>query len=147
MRLIPYRDKEFGLGTFQNRMNRLFDSFLGESDIMPTTEQLWPAIDVIDTPETLQIKAELPGIEPKDIDVSIVGSSLTIKGAKVSEKEEKGMTWYRRERSSGSFVRSIPLPVDVDAEHVEAINDSGVLTITLPKLEPEKAKFIPVKVR
>ena len=147
MRLIPYRDREFGLGTFQNRMNRLFDSFLGESDIMPTTEQLWPAIDVIDTPETLQIKAELPGIDPKDIDVSIVGNALTIKGAKLSEKEEKGKTWYRRERSSGSFVRSIPLPVDVDAEHVEAINESGVLTITLPKLEPEKSKFIPVKVR
>ena len=72
MRLIPHRDKEFGLGTFQNRMNRLFDSFLGETDVMPTTEQLWPAIDVIDTPETLQIKAELPGIDPKDIDVSIV---------------------------------------------------------------------------
>ena len=147
MRLIPYRDREFGLGTFQNRMNRLFDSFLGESDIMPTMEQLWPAIDVIDTPETLQIKAELPGIDPKDIDVSIVGNALTIKGAKLSEKEEKGKTWYRRERSSGSFVRSIPLPVDVDAEHVEAINESGVLTITLPKLEPEKSKFIPVKVR
>jgi len=147
MRLIPYRDKEFGLGTIQNRMNRLFDSFLGESDIMPTTEQLWPAIDVIDTPETLQIKAELPGIDPKDIDVSIAGNALTIKGAKMSEKEEKGKTWYRRERSSGSFVRSIPLPVDVDAEHVEAINESGVLTITLPKLEPEKAKFIPVRVK
>ena len=147
MRLIPYRDKEFGLGTFQNRMNRLFETFLGESDIMPTTEQLWPAIDVIDTPETLQIKAELPGIDPKDIDVSIVGNALTIKGAKLSEKEEKGKTWYRRERSSGSFVRSIPLPVDVDAEHVEAINESGVLTITLPKLEPEKAKFIPVRVK
>ena len=147
MRLIPYRDREFGLGTFQNRMNRLFDSFLGESDIMPTTEQLWPAIDVIDTPETLQIKAELPGIDPKDIDVSIAGNALTIKGAKLSEKEEKGKTWYRRERSSGSFVRSIPLPVDVDAEHVEAINESGVLTITLPKLEPEKAKFIPVRVK
>jgi len=147
MRLIPHNPGEYGVATFQNRLNRLFDSFLHENEFMPTTEPLWPAVDVIDTPETLQIKAEVPGIDPKDIDISIVGNALTIKGAKSEEKEEKGKTWYRRERSVGSFLRTVTLPVAVDAEHVEAIDESGVLTITLPKLEQERAKFIRVKAK
>ena len=145
MRLIPHRKDEFGLATFQNRLNRLFDNFLTEGEFPTGNDALWPAIDVIDTPETLQVKAEVPGIDPKDIDISIVGNALTIKGAKTEEKEEKGKTWYRRERMGGSFLRTIPLPVNVDAEHVEAIDEDGVLKITLPKLEQEKAKFIPVK--
>ena len=145
MRLIPHKGGEFGMATFQNRLNRLFDSFLNENDFMPAKEAFWPAIDVIDTPETLQVKAEVPGIDPKDIDISIVGNALTIKGEKTEDREEKGKTWYRRERSSGTFLRTVPLPVAVDAEHVEAIDEDGVLNITLPKREMEKAKFIPVK--
>jgi HSP20 family protein len=147
MRLIPHNGGEYGMATFQNRLNRLFDSFLNEGEFMPTNEPLWPAVDVIDTPETLQIKAEVPGIDPKDIDISIVGNALTIKGAKNEEREEKGKTWYRRERSVGSFLRTVTLPVAVDADHVEAVDESGVLTITLPKLEQEKAKFIRVKAK
>jgi len=147
MRLIPHKGGEFGMTTFQNRMNRLFDSFLNEGEFLPNTEALWPAIDVIDTPETLQIKAEVPGIDPKDIDISIVGNALTIKGAKTEETEEKGKTWYRRERACGSFLRTVTLPVAVDTDHVEAIDEAGVLNITLPKLEMERAKFIPVKAR
>jgi len=145
MRLIPHNGGEYGVATFQNRLNRLFDSFLNEGEFMSANEPLWPAVDVIDTPETLQVKAEVPGIDPKDIDISIVGNALTIKGAKTAEKEDKGKTWYRRERSVGSFLRTVTLPVAVDADHVEAIDESGVLTITLPKLEQERAKFIRVK--
>lgn len=147
MRLIPYVGSDFGMFRLQNRMNRLFESVLTENEAGSSAEQLWPPMDVIDTPETLQIKAEVPGIDPKDIHISIVGNALTIRGAKTSERDEKGKTWHLRELSSGSFLRSITLPVDVDADHVEAIDESGVLTITLPKLKPETARSIEVKVK
>ena len=146
-RLIPYREDPLGLSLFQNRMNRLFESFFGEDDRSLGEVTLWPTLDLIETPETLQVKAELPGIEPKDLDISIVGNMLTIKGEKSEEKEEKGKTWHRRERSAGRFVRSISLPMEVDAEHVEAVDEHGVLTITLPKLEPAKAKRISVRAK
>jgi HSP20 family protein len=145
-RLIPYREDPFGLSLFQNRMNRLFESFFGE-DEQGAEGFHWPTLDVIETPENLQVKAELPGIDPKQLEISITGNTLTIRGEKSQEKEEKGKTWHRRERSAGRFVRSITLPLKVDAEHVEAVDEHGVLTITLPKLEPAKAKRIEVKAK
>jgi HSP20 family protein len=147
MRLTPYGGDDYGVVALQNRMNRLFDTFFGAGETHFPTEMNWPPVDVIDTPETLQIKAEVPGIDPKNIDISIVGNLLTISGEKATEKEEKGKTWHRRERSLGKFQRSITLPMQVDPRHVEAIDETGVLTITLPKLEQEKARHIPVKIK
>ncbi|MHC4939981.1 MAG: Hsp20/alpha crystallin family protein [Planctomycetota bacterium] len=147
MRMIPYGGEEFGLPALQNRMNRLFESFFREGEPGFLERPVVPPIDVIDTPETLQIKAEVPGIEPKDIDISIIGDTLTIKGEKSTEREEKGKNWYRRERTTGNFLRTVKLPVHVDAEHIEAIDDTGVLTITLPKLEQAKTTRIPVKAK
>lgn len=147
MRLTPYGGDDFGLAALQNRMNRLFDTFFREGETPFASESLWPPVDVIDTPETLQVKAEVPGIDPKNIDISIVGNMLTISGEKSKEHEAKGKTWHRRERSVGTFRRSITLPMKVDASHVEAIDETGVLTITLPKVEQEKTKHIPVKIK
>jgi HSP20 family protein len=147
MRLTPYSGGDFGVVALQDRMNRLFDTFFREGETPFMAEGFWPPLDVIDTPETIQVKAEVPGIDPKDIDISIVGNMLTISGQKSKEREEKGKTWHRRERSVGSFQRTISLPTQVDPKHVEAVDDTGVLTITLPKLEQEKAKHIPVKVK
>jgi HSP20 family protein len=146
-RLIPYREDPLGLTLFHDRMNRLFDSFFHEGGHRASEGLHWPTLDLIETPENLQVKAELPGIDPKQLEISITGNTLTIRGEKTEEKEEKGKTWHHRERSSGSFVRSITLPLKVDAEHVEAVDEHGVLTITLPKLEPEKAKRIEVKAK
>ncbi|MHC4449245.1 MAG: Hsp20/alpha crystallin family protein [Planctomycetota bacterium] len=145
--MIPFGTEEFGLPALQNRMNRLFESFFHEGEPGPMNQPVWPAIDVIDTPETVQIKAEVPGIDPKDIDISIIGDTLTIKGEKSAVRAEKGKNWYRRERSSGNFLRTVTLPVSVDAEHIEAIDETGVLTITLPKAEQAKAKHIRVLVK
>ena len=147
MRLTPYGGDDFGVVALQNRMNRLFDTFFREGDSPLGIEQAWPPVDVIDTPETIQVKAEVPGIDPRNIEISIVGNLLTISGEKSTEKEEKGKTWHRRERSIGKFQRAITLPMRVDPKHVEAIDETGVLTITLPKVEQEKAKHIPVKVK
>jgi HSP20 family protein len=125
-------------------MNRLFEYF-------PTAEEQgfewWPAVNVAETPETVVVTAELPGLDPKEIEISVVGDTLTIRGEKRFEREEKGKTWYRREIAGGKFTRSFTLPASVDAEHVDAACKAGILTITLPKRAEAKAKKIEVKVK
>ncbi|HQP29278.1 MAG TPA: Hsp20/alpha crystallin family protein, partial [Syntrophales bacterium] len=81
------------------------------------------------------VKAELPGIDEKDLDVSLSEHALTIKGEKKEEKEDQGKGYYRMERSYGSFHREIPLPASIDAKKVEAAFKNGLLTVTLPKTE------------
>ncbi len=92
------------------------------------------------------IKAEIPGIDPKDIDISLAGETVTIKGEKKEEKENKGKHYHRVERSYGSFTRTIDLPTPVMTDKVKAEDHHGVLEITLPKMEKSKAKKISVKV-
>ena len=107
---------------------------------------LVPPLDVSETEENILVKVEVPGIEPKDIDISISGDTLTIKGEKKSEKEEKGRNYHFMERSCGSFSRSVGLPTSVKFEQVKAEYKKGILEITLPKSEKSKIKKIPVKV-
>lgn len=145
MRLIPYREDEWpGLTRLQDEMNRLFEGFFSGA---PRRMDWQPRVDVVETPETLVVKAELPGIAPGDVDISVAGDVLTIRGEKKAETEEKGKTWYRRERTSGSFARSITLPFAVDANRIEAEEKSGVITITLPKREEAKPKKVQIKVK
>jgi HSP20 family protein len=145
MKLIPREWDEFPTLTgLRRQMNRLLDYF-------PATEEQgfewWPAVNVVETPETVLVTAEIPGLDPKDIEISVVGDTLTIRGEKKFEKEEKGKTWYRREIAGGKFTRSFTLPTSVDAEHVDATSKAGLLTITLPKRAEAKAKKIEVKAK
>lgn len=122
--------------SFQREMNQLFKKFNGDFELAPVFEAdgKWlPAMDVQDTEKELVVKAELPGVQEKDIEVSVDDSSLTVKGEKKSEKEEKGKDYYRKECSCGSFLRSVQLPCEVDRDKVEATLKSGVLNIRLPK--------------
>ena len=98
------------------------------------------SFDVSETDENIIVKAEVPGIEPKDIDISISGDNLTIKGEKNAEKEEKGKNYHFVERSYGSFSRTIVLPASVKFEQVKAEYKKGILEITLPKSEKSKVK-------
>jgi HSP20 family protein len=116
----------------------LFDDFFQGFGMMPFSRQSWqtfnPKVDVVESDREFRITAELPGIDEKEIDVSLSRDSLIIKGEKRSEVEDKGENYYRMERSYGSFQRTIPLPLDqVDAEQVEASYKNGVLAITVPK--------------
>ncbi len=136
--------------SFQNEMNQLFNKFNGDFELAPAFaagEKWLPAMDVQDTEKELVIKAELPGVQEKDIDVSVENSVLTVKGEKRSEKEEKGKDFYRKECSCGSFLRSVQLPCEVDRDKVEATLKNGVLNIRLPKtVEAQKqARKIAVK--
>lgn len=131
------------LGSFRDELNKFFNSLgkKGTSEI-----GLAPPLDVSETDENIIVKAEVPGIEPKDIDISISGDNLTIKGEKKGEKEEKGKNYHFVERSYGSFSRTIALPAPVKFEQVKAEYKKGILEITLPKSEKSKVKKIPVKV-
>ena len=129
--------------SFQREMNQLVDHFFSGFNLSSwapfergVARTFTPRVDVAETDREIKVSAELPGMEEKDIDVSLTRDTLTIKGEKMEEKEEKGKDYYRMERSFGSFTRSIPLPVEVDTDKVEATFKKGVLTVTLPK-KPE----------
>jgi HSP20 family protein len=102
-------------------------------------------LDVSETKDSVVVKAEVPGMEPKDIQISLQEQLLTIKGEKQMEKEEKEARYYRAERSYGTFTRSVRLPVAVDGSRVTATFKNGLLTITLPKTPAAKGTMIPIK--
>ena len=134
---VPVRrdiDNQFAL--FRKEFDDLFDNFFGSFDMQPFEGRLGiftPKIDVVEGDKDIKIHAELPGMDEKDIDVSISKNSLAIKGEKKEEKEDKGKDYYHMERSYGSFIRVIPLPVEVDDTKVKASFKKGVLSIDLPK--------------
>ncbi len=148
--LVPWSKKgsiakreEFDPFTFfREEMNRLFDSFFRGFELEPLEKRFStfsPSIDISETEKEIVVSAELPGMDEKDIEVSLTKDTLTIKGEKKEEKEEKGKSYYRMERAFGSFSRTIPLPSDIDTDKVVAEYKKGVLTIKLPKT-PESIK-------
>lgn len=132
-------------------MERRFDDIFGGPLFpavwrrIPAVEMGWtPAIEVFEKKDKFVVKAELPGIKEEDIDVSVVGDILTIKGERQAESETKEEDYYLCERSYGSFSRSIALPSSVDAKKIEASYDDGVLEVSLPKAPEVKAKKVAV---
>jgi HSP20 family protein len=105
----------------------------------------YPAVDVSEDEREITVKAELPGLESKDVDISLDRGVLTLKGEKKFEEEEKKDNYHRIERSYGSFYRSLTLPAEVKEDAVKAKFDKGVLTITLPKSEKAKSKKIEIQ--
>jgi HSP20 family protein len=136
-----------GLKSLRTEMDRLFDRFWETGDIfeLPALAEWRPALDVTETKDAVVVKAEIAGIEPKDVQVSLQDQVLTIKGEKKQEKEEKTERSYRLERAYGAFARSVRLPVSVDAGKVTAGFKNGVLTVTLPKTPGAKGATIPIK--
>jgi HSP20 family protein len=115
---------------------------------IPTMEMGWaPAIDVFEKEDKFVVKAELPGMKEEDIDISIVGDTLTIKGERKAESEVKEDDYYYCERSYGSFSRSIAIPSNVDAQKIEANYEDGVLEVSLPKTSKVKPKKISVSAK
>ena len=140
--IIPWRGPRGELEVrngFRNPFDVLthrMNSFLEDFDIEPSwasTRGFTPVIDVSEHEKEIVVKAELPGIDEKDIELSISKDSLTLNGEKKQESQEKGKGYQRLERRYGSFHRIIPLTCDVDREKVEAEFKHGVLTVTLPK--------------
>ncbi len=142
---IPAALRQDPFMTLRNQMDRLFDTFGTWPN--ETASDVTPRVDVSETDKEIDIDAELPGLEDKDIDVTLSGDTLTIRGEKKSEHEEKKKNYYVSERSYGSFSRSIQLPFDADPNNISAKFDKGVLHIAIPKPEHIAAKTakIPVK--
>jgi HSP20 family protein len=146
--LIRWRKGEdWGLTHMRREMDRLFDRF---SEAWPfrgsaETGRWMPSLDVSETDKELIVRAELPGMDPKEIDISLTGNRLTIKGERKHEREEKKENFHLVERSSGSFSRSIQLPVEVSADKIKATYKDGVLSMSMPKTAPEAFKKIEVK--
>lgn len=138
------------LRSMQDQMDRLLNLSWGGGDYSgeDIKEGIWqPAVDIYETQDSIVIKAELPDVDQKDIDVRIEDGLLTIKGERKHESEVKKENYHRIERYFGSFQRSFKLPGTVDQEKVQASCEKGVLTVTLPKKEEVKPKQINVEVK
>jgi HSP20 family protein len=105
-----------------------------------------PSLDVYEEEDSVVVKAELPGMKKEDVEVNLAGETLTIKGEKKDEKEVKEDNYYRRERSYGSFLRSVGLPCEVKSDEIKASFKDGVLEIRMPKTEEAKKKSVAVKI-
>lgn len=139
--LMPWTE-----GSLRKEMDRLFERVFEPAwRDMPTLGEWSPTVDVSEDKDTVTVKAELPGVEQKDIVVSLQDGKLMIKGEKRAEKEEKDKHYHRVERSYGAFYRSIQLPSAVEAGKVAATFKDGVVTITLPKAPEAKGTTIPIK--
>ena len=147
MELVPWRP--FGeLSSLRNEMDRIWSRFLSEKPFAGLATEEWlPSVDISETKDKILIKVELPGLEAKDVNVSISGNLMTIKGEKKKEEEDKDEHHYCTERYYGSFQRVFQLPAGVQADKVEATCDKGVLKVTLPRVEEAKKKEIEVKVK
>jgi HSP20 family protein len=125
-----------------------FDRFFEDFNI-PTLfdeERAWvPAFDISENEKEYIVTAELPGIDPKDLDVTLSDGILTVKGEKKQEKEDKGKDYHRIERRYGSFHRSFQIPGEIKADKVDASYKNGILKLILPKAESSVAKKIEVK--
>jgi len=142
----PFRELE--------ALERRFDDIFGRPSLpsiwrrIPMEERGWaPAIEVFEKEDKFVVKAEIPGMKEEDIDISVVGDTLTIKGEKKAEAEVKEEDYYCCERSYGSFYRSIALPSDVEANKIEANYEDGVLEVSLPKAPEVKPKKVAVSAK
>jgi HSP20 family protein len=133
------------LDTLQGDVNRLFDSFFGRRADVANASRRWiPAMDLVETDDSLVLRADLPGMDRDDIEVEVKDGVLTVSGERQAEHETKREGYHRVERSFGRFSRSLGLPRGVDPSTVEASFDRGVLEVRLPKPEERKATRIEI---
>ncbi|HEX5949912.1 MAG TPA: Hsp20/alpha crystallin family protein [Actinomycetota bacterium] len=143
VRWDPFRD----LVSIQDELNRLFGrTFTGVEPTRPTAAGAWmPSMDVYETEDKIVATIELPGIDPKDVEVAVEDSTLTVSGSREFSSEIQEENVHRIERRYGSFSRAITLPQTADTEKVEAAFDKGVLTVEVPKVEKAKPKKIQIR--
>ncbi|RMF99863.1 MAG: Hsp20/alpha crystallin family protein [Acidobacteria bacterium] len=141
MRYDPFRE----IRSLQEEMNRILSNFSRgfEDDLMSGA---WtPSVDIFENKDQVVLEAELPGMKPEDVNISIENNVLTIQGERKFEKKEEGDNYHRIERRYGSFTRSFTLPPTVDTEKITAEFDNGVLRLTIAKREEAKPRRIEIK--
>ncbi|MBC7197434.1 MAG: Hsp20/alpha crystallin family protein [Deferribacterales bacterium] len=139
--ISPFRD----VFNLQEEVNKLFDDFF-----LPTESggdfPFVPSVDISETKNQIKVKADLPGISEKDIELTLENNILTIKGKREEEKETKEENFYSRERVYGSFLRQIQIPKKIKQDSIKAKFKNGVLEVVMDKAEEEKTKAIPISV-
>jgi len=141
IRWDPFRD----LVTLRDKMNRLFEGAVRGEEKDLITSSWAPAVDIYETENELVLAAEVPGVEEKDVEISVEDNTLSIRGERKFQKETKEENYHRIERSYGSFYRSFTLPSYVDQERIHAEHESGVLKVHMPKkpeVKPRKVKIL-----
>jgi HSP20 family protein len=136
------------LGTIQNEMNRVFNSFFDTpTPANGTTFRRWiPAMDLVETESSYVLKADLPGLSQSDVNIEVDDNVLTVSGERKAEHEDRKAGYYRVERSYGSFRRSLTLPEGVDADAVKATFENGVLEVTVPKPAQQAPRKVQIAV-
>jgi len=142
MRWDPYRD----IMSLRQVMDRMFD----DTFLWPARSQYEMAggnlpLDMYQTKDEVVVKAALPGMKPEEVDITLTGDTLTIKGEHKEDKEVKEADYIRREHRYGSFSRTVAIPVSVQSDKAQAAFENGILTLTLPKAEAIKPKQIKIK--
>jgi len=141
-RFEPYR----GATTLQEQINRLFNESFGRTAQEASITTWAPPVDIYETEQELVVKADLPDIDPKDLDIRVENNILTIRGERKFEKKTEENNYLRVERAYGAFSRSFSLASTVNTEAIKAEYKNGVLTLTIPKREEAKPKQIKVNV-
>jgi HSP20 family protein len=140
----PFRE----LRTMQDQMNRMLDMAWNREFGEELKEGMWqPPVDIYEDEHSVVIKAEVPDVEQKDIEVKIENGTLTLRGERKHSSDIRKENYYRVERYFGHFQRSFSLPQTIDQDKVQATCDKGILTITLPKREETKPKPISIEVK
>lgn len=146
MSLLRWKGNSWNnLPALQDEVERFFDFFYPR-EISGLDAVLVPKVDVSEDKDNIYVEADVPGFDQKDIKVSLKDGALSLSAKKESAKEEKKKNYHRIERAYGSFYRQIPLPGQIDESKVKAVYKNGVLNLTLPKREEEKAKEIKIDV-
>lgn len=145
LRFAPAR-RPFGEATLQDRLSSIFEDLGWEPEVPEAKKNSFvPAVDVYEDAQKVTVKLEVPGIRQEDLDVRLENHTLTVKGERKFENEDKKQNFHRIERSYGSFVRTFTVPQTVDTESIKANYDAGVLTITLGKKPEAKPKQVAIE--
>ncbi len=133
--------------SLRRAMDRILDEVFSRPSWFFVGSMDWPAVDIYETKDEVIVKAAVPGVRPEDIEVTVSGNTVTLRGEVREEQEAREGSWIRQERRMGAFTRSFVLPVEVVADKATAEYEHGILTLRLPKAEAGKARAIKVKVK
>lgn len=143
IRWDPFDD----LASLRESMDKLFEEFFTRRPTRAAVTVWQPAVELFESDNDVVVRAELPGIDPKSVDISVTENTLTIKGEARSEHEEKGRNYYRRELRYGAFTRTLAMPVEVKGDQAKASYKNGILEIRVPKSERARPKSVKVEVK
>lgn len=149
--LTPWQPTFGMLEPLRKEMEDVMERFFGREDGKPRAADVWaPRVDLEETDREILVKADLPGVDPKNVEVTVENGVLTVRGERKEEREEKKKNYHRVERFAGSFYRAVALPPGADADKVTATSANGVVTVSIPKkaeAQPKKIAVTPVSAK